>query len=93
MVRRRRAWQQGEIDYLGADNFDTFIGPQLGENPVDRRLAWERGEIDYMGEDNYDILIERLIDDTLHMHVMDDGDDAEGDDEEVDNCDIESSDH
>lgn len=87
MIRRRKAWQKGDIDYLGADNFETFIGPVLVSVPVDRRLAWERGDIDYLGEDSYEILIEQLLHDTLHMHTMDDD---ENDDEMDD--DIESSD-
>ena len=84
MVRRHKAWQKGEIDYLGADNFESFIGPVLVSAPVDRRLAWERGEIDYLGGDSYEMLIEQFISDTLNMHILDE------DDNNADDNDIES---
>ena len=80
LVRRHQAWQKGQIDYLGADSYDSFIGPVLVSAPVNRRLAWQRGEIDYLGEDSYERLIEQFINETLSMHIPD-----EDDDEEVDN--------
>jgi len=72
MVRRRQAWQRGDIDYLGSDGYEAFIAPSLIPAPVDRKLAWQRGDIDYLGADNYEAFIERLLDDTMNMHLMDD---------------------
>lgn len=85
MVRRRQAWQKGEIDYLGADNFDLLIGPKLIQAPVDRRMAWQRGEIDYLGADSYETLIEQLIDNTLNMYIPDEED---NDDEDIESYDL-----
>lgn len=85
MARRRQAWQKGEIDYLGADSFESFISPVLiAPVPMDRRFAWQRGEIDYMGVDSYETLIEQLIDDTLDMHFLDDDDDDDDDEDDKD---------
>ena len=71
---RRQAWQRGEMDYLGEDKFDDFIGPLLVPPPPNRRMAWQRGDIDYMGVDSYDVLIEQFLSDTLNLYLPDDED-------------------
>ena len=76
-VRRRQAWQRGDIDYLGSDSYEAFIAPSLMPAPVDRKLAWQRGDIDYLGADNYEAFIERFLHDTMNMHLMDDEFDEE----------------
>ena len=82
MVRRRKAWQRGEIDYLGEDNFDEFIGPLLVPPPPNRRMAWQRGDIDFMGEDSYDVLIEQFLSNTLNMYLPDEDDEEDYVDDE-----------
>ena len=41
---------------------------------MDRKLAWQRGDIDYLGADNYEAFIERFLDETINMHLMDEED-------------------
>ena len=81
---RREAWQRGEVDYLGEDKYDDFIGPLLVPPPPNRRMAWQQGDIDYTGVDSYDVLIEQFLSDTLNMYLPDDEDENYVDEEYFD---------